>query len=159
MALEGPATTPNARLAADRLDLDTLSQDPTPDVALSVTSEAVLTALPSFDSAEISVGQAGGYQRMAVQLANSETGMIANAMIRRIPPEEQGMAIRMEFALFSAPLQDLQRYDDPELDRLGALANSDDYAVAVKGSFVTTARGANATMVAATLTKLLFDGN
>ncbi|GGE19735.1 hypothetical protein GCM10011360_05620 [Primorskyibacter flagellatus] len=156
LMLEGPGTTPNAKLAADRLGLDRLAAEDTPKVPLSLSEEAVLKALPKFAGVRIATDNVGGYDRLVLRFANAEEAEVASAIVRRIPPKEQAQAIRMEFALFSAPLDDIQRLPDGQLDLLGALVRSGDYAVAVKGSFVTLARGQDAPRVASVLTKLLF---
>ena len=160
MNFSGPADSFNARTAAEVLNLADLKPRATPEVHLDLSPEEIVRAFPGAQVEGVEKFANGRSESLTVDfsLPHEPYRSRINVSIMRIKVEEVELAIRMSFALFSRPIRDLglTKYSTPDLDLLADFAATDDYAIAVKGSFLTTVRGRNAKNIARTIINLLF---
>lgn len=160
MEFSGPANSLNARIAAEQLDLTNLTPRATPQIPLDLTPDEIVGAFPGAEITEIKMRKSGEYETLTIafSMPHEPHRSRIQVSIQRVPVETIETSIRMRFALFSRPISDLMltSYRAPGLDLLADFAATDDYAIAVKGSFVTTVNGPDAKNIARTVTNLLF---
>lgn len=149
-----PETSQNARIAKQLLGLDNLRPRETLLLPLRIDDARLAAALPDLTITRNTSAMVDGWETLELRFTDEGVPAASVSSVRVVPIEDMSRTVSTSFALFSGPVDDLVVHRDSTLDLLATFDST--YAWAVRGSFFTTVRGADAKHIAKVVTDLLF---
>lgn len=151
-----PENSFNAVTVSEQLNMSELRPYRAPDIDLGIDRDTLADSFPYLDVSGYRKSRAGEWDVLDIRFQKNGTPVAAIQITRVEPPDAMDLAVRRNFAMFSAPVR-LAQYPDASLDRLAAITGDGGCALAIRGPFLTIARGDQSVEMARTITKLLFE--